>query len=100
MSGKQKYLQGFRDRLSELYLQIRDYDNRDVAMCQGIEAFMEAGILSGVVNHSELQSVIADEHMSVFGMTRQERLQMLREEALGKGDYAFFDTPTWQRDRK
>lgn len=99
MDSKDKYLQRFKVRLNEFYLQIRDYDNKDVAMAQGIEAYMEAGLALGAVSTTELEMRIATEHVSVFGVSRQERLQEAKTEALGNGDYAFFDTPAFQREK-
>jgi ABC-type polysaccharide/polyol phosphate transport system ATPase subunit len=93
MFNNQQYLQLFRVRLNEFYLQIRDYDNKDVAMAQG----MEAGLVLSAVTKSQLESLIADEHASVFGMSRLERSQEVKQEAMEVGDYAFFDTPTYQR---
>lgn len=97
MLNNQQYLQLFRVRLNEFYLQIRDYDNKDFAMAQGIEAYMEAGLALNAVTKSQLESAIADEHASVFGMSRLERSQEVKQEAMEIGDYAFFDTPTYQR---
>ena len=68
-----------------------------MALYQSIEAFMEAGLILGAVNKPELEKVISDEHVDVFGISRQDRMQKAKDEALVKGDFAFFDTPTWQR---
>lgn len=63
----------------------------------GIEAFMEAGIIIGVVTHTVLEEAIERQHMSIFGMSLIERYEHIKEEAQLRGNYEFFDRPAWER---
>ena len=93
MHVKEQYLQQFRTRLNEFYYQQYKYNNRDIAIAQGVLAFIEAGITLGAVTRSELEAVIDERHMEVFGVSRQERLQNARGKFLEVEELAFFDTP-------
>ena len=98
--GNLPYLSRLRSKLNAFYLRIRDYNDKDLVKAHGIEVFMEAGLSLNAVTQHELEQVIADEHQQVFGMSRQERLRVNKEEAIATRDYAYFDTPTWVRESK
>lgn len=93
MQRKEQYLIQFRTRLNEFYFQKYKYNNTDIAIAQGILAFIEAGIALGAVTQSELEEVIDEQHMDVFCVSRQERLQNARGKFLEVEELAFFDTP-------
>ncbi len=82
------------------YMSVRDTGVADEADNAGIKAFMEAGVITEVVTHEDLEAIIARQHMSAFGMTLDERYQQRMEEAQEKGDFEFFDQPAWVRQGK
>lgn len=94
------YLRRFREKLSAFYLKVRDYEVTDPVLAKDVEAFMEAGLCLSAVSKSELEQVIAQEHQSVFGMGLRERSLAAKQYALEKGDFSFFDLPTWRRAPK
>lgn len=95
--NKDDYLKRFGCKINAFYTQMRDYNKKDQALNQAIEAFMEAGLCLQAVTRSELEQVIAREHLAVFGMDRSERTRQEQVRATESGDYDGFDSPTWLR---
>ena len=63
-----------------------------------VDGFIAAGILIGLISKPELQTIIDTEHMSAFGMTRDERREKLKFQSKGAAiDWDIYDIPTIHR---
>jgi hypothetical protein len=63
-----------------------------------IDGFIAAGILIDLISKPELQAIIDTEHMSAFGMTRDERREKLKFQSKGVAiDWDIYDIPTIHR---
>ena len=63
-----------------------------------MDGFIAAGILIGLISKPELQTIIDTEHMSAFGMTRDERREKLKFQSKGAAiDWDIYDIPTIHR---
>mgnify|MGYP001215781411 CR=1 FL=1 len=63
-----------------------------------VEYFFASGILIDIISKPELQIVIDTEHISAFGMTRDERREKLKFQSKGVVvDWDIYDIPTIHR---
>ncbi len=63
-----------------------------------LEGFVEAGIFLGLVRSEEVDALIEQIHLSVFGMTMEEhRLHHATSWSQSKIDYSPYDEPTFER---
>jgi len=89
--NKQAYLLHLRELLQTQYEKVKNNPNKALAKNERIEGYLEAGLISGMVNRSELKQVINDAHKAVYGVTFDERKEAsLDAESL-------WDVPTWIR---
>ena len=65
------------------------------------EGFLYAGELLGLTDKAELQQLMAEAHLEVFGYALSERLdyQQQRKTALADGQFDYFDEPAISRRR-
>ncbi|HCU65882.1 MAG TPA: hypothetical protein DF774_08985 [Rheinheimera sp.] len=65
------------------------------------EGFLYAGELLGLTDKTELQQLMAEAHLEVFGYALSERLdyQQQRKTALADGQFDYFDEPAISRRR-
>jgi hypothetical protein len=77
------------------YKQLKDTNGRSQLGSEHIQGYMEAGLISGVVDKLELESTIDGSYKAVFGITFKERANVTPN-----SEYAL-DVPTWiRRGRK
>ena len=63
-----------------------------------IDGYMEAGLLAEIIDKRELQSVIDEQHIAVFGISRQERrLEMNSILETAPDNWDIYDTPAINR---
>ena len=63
-----------------------------------IDGYMEAGLLIEILDKRELQSIIDEQHIAVFGITRQERrLEMKSNLETAPDNWDIYDTPAIDR---
>ena len=59
-----------------------------------LDGFMEAGLISQLVNKADLQKTMEDAHFDVFKMTRDARSKQRSEEPDDAPDWSTYDAPT------
>jgi len=63
-----------------------------------IDGFIEAGLLIRLITKQELQEIIDEQHMDIFGETRQERREKLRSKSeVAEINWDVYDSPAIQR---
>ena len=95
---KSKYIAGIKDLL-RLFYGTKDLNSAYRKKLEfKIDGFIAAGILIDLISKPELQIVIDTEHMSAFGMTRNERREKLKFQSKGATiDWDIYDIPTIHR---
>ena len=95
---KSKYIAGIKELL-QLFYGTKDLNSAYRKKLESkIDGFIAAGILIGLISKPELQTIIDTEHMSAFGMTRNERREKLKFQSKGVPiDWDIYDIPTIHR---
>ena len=95
---KSKYIVGIKELL-QLFYGTKDLNSAYRTKLESkIDGFIAAGILIGLISKPELQTIIDTEHMSAFGMTRNERREKLKFQSKGAAiDWDIYDIPTIHR---
>jgi hypothetical protein len=95
---KSKYIAGIKELL-QLFYGTKDLNSAYRTKLESkIDGFIAAGILIGLISKPELQTIIDTEHMSAFGMTRNERREKLKFQSKGVAiDWDIYDIPTIHR---
>ena len=95
---KLKYIAGTKELL-QLFYGTKDLNSAYRKKLESkIDGFIAAGILIGLISKPELQTIIDTEHMSAFGMTRDERREKLKFQSKGVAiDWDIYDIPTIHR---
>jgi len=96
--NKIKFSDGLRALLSEYYGYAEEESAEIVAFKHKIGGYIEAGLTLNALSKGELQDLIDQEHMAVFGMTRKQRRA---DSKLGakdtKVDWGIYDAPAINR---
>jgi hypothetical protein len=95
---KSKYIAGIKELL-QLFYGTKDLNSAYRKKLESkIDGFIAAGILIDLISKPELQTIIDTEHMSAFGMTRNERREKLKFQSKGVAiDWDIYDIPTIHR---
>ena len=95
---KLKYIAGIKELL-QLFYGTKDLNSPHRKKLESkVDGFIAAGILIDLISKPELQIVIDTEHMSAFGMTRDERREKLKFQSKGAAiDWDIYDIPTIHR---
>ena len=95
---KSKYIAGIKELL-RLFYGTKDLNSAYRKKLESkIDGFIAAGILIDLISKPELQTIIDTEHMSAFGMTRNERREKLKFQSKGVAvDWDIYDIPTIHR---
>jgi hypothetical protein len=95
---KSKYIAGIKELL-QLFYGTKDLNSAYRNKLESkIDGFIAAGILIDLISKPELQAIIDTEHMSAFGMTRDERREKLKFQSKGVAiDWDIYDIPTIHR---
>ena len=70
---KERYLEAVRDKMAKLYAHGDAKPPARQQLWQEITGFLKAGELLGNFTTEELQAIIDEEHITAFGITREER---------------------------
>ena len=70
---RERYLEAVRDKMAKLYAFGEAKPPARQQLWHEITGFLEAGKVLSNVTTEELQTIIDDEHIKAFGITRQER---------------------------
>ncbi|MCS5642578.1 MAG: hypothetical protein NZ807_04855 [Dehalococcoidia bacterium] len=95
---KSKYIAGIRDLL-RLFYGTKDLNSAYRKKLEAkLDGFIAAGLLINLISEKELQNIIDEEYMTVFGMTRNERREKLKLESNETEiDWKIYDIPTIHR---
>ena len=95
---KSKYIAGIKELL-QLFYGTKDLNSAYRKKLESkVDGFIAAGILIDLISKPELQTIIDTEHMSAFGMTRDERREKLKFQSKGVViDWDIYDIPTIHR---
>ena len=95
---KLKYIAGIKELL-QLFYGTKDLNSAYRKKLESkVDGFIAAGILIDLISKPELQTIIDTEHMSAFGMTRDERREKLKFQSKGVAiDWDIYDIPTIHR---
>ena len=95
---KSKYIAGIK-QLLQLFYGTKDLNSAYRKKLESkVDGFIAAGILIDLISKPELQTIIDTEHMSAFGMTRDERREKLKFQSKGVTvDWDIYDIPTIHR---
>ena len=95
---KLKYIAGIKELL-QLFYGTKDLNSPHRKKLESkVDGFIAAGILIDLISKPELQTIIDTEHMSAFGMTRDERREKLKFQSKGVAiDWDIYDIPTIHR---
>ena len=95
---KLKYIEGIKDRLRRFYSISDTKSDHRKMLSHEIDGYMEAGLLAEIIDKRELQSVIDEQHIAVFGISRQERrLEMNSILETAPDNWDKYDTPAIDR---
>ena len=95
---KLKYIDGIKDRLRRFYSISDTKSDHRKMLSHEIDGYMEAGLLAEIIDKRELQSVIDEQHIAVFGISRQERrLEMKSNLETAPDNWDIYDTPAIDR---
>ena len=95
---KLKYIEGIKDRLRRFYSISDTKSDHRKMLSHEIDGYMEAGLLAEIIDKRELQSVIDEQHIAVFGISRQERrLEMKSNLETAPDNWDIYDTPAIDR---
>lgn len=94
---KEKYLEQIEHRL-RLIFQASKEGYKNPAEKHRIEGFMQAGVIVKLVTNAELNTLMEDVHLTVFGKTikqrKEERSTHFDDEVI---DYSGYEQPTFER---
>ena len=95
---KIKYTDGIKHRLKEFY-SIKDLKSAHrKVLGHEIDGYIEAGLLADIIDKQELQDIIDQQHIDVFGITRQERRKEMKSRSQAVPEnWDIYDTPTINR---
>ena len=95
---RERYLEAVRDKMVKLYAYGEAMPPSRQQLWHEITGFLKAGELLGNVTTEELQAIIDEEHITAFGITREERQlkQKLAAEDVEQ-DWDKYDVPPKMR---
>ena len=99
---KELYLESMRKRVRRLYVYGESHPDEKDLIAHKLDGFLEAGLLLQIFSKDQLQKVIDDEHVTIFGMSREERVKKRQEEGTSteSPDWSAYDAPATERVMK
>ena len=95
---RERYLEAVRDKMAKLYAYGEAKPPARQQLWHEITGFLKAGELLGGFMTEELQAIIDEEHVTAFGITREER--QLKQKLAAKDveqDWDKYDVPPKMR---
>jgi hypothetical protein len=86
---KERYLEAVRDKMVKLYAYGEAKPPAREQLWHEITGFLEAGKVLSNITTEELQAIIDEEHITAFGITREER--QLRQKLATEDDEQDWD---------
>jgi hypothetical protein len=93
----QRYLDGLRSKLRRLYLLEEGEGQKRLALQNNLTGYLDAAIAAELYTKEELQKIIHDVHLEVYGKTVSERRLEKADPTSDELDWSYFEQPTWQR---
>ena len=95
---RERYLEAVRDKMVKLYAYGEAKPPARQQLWHEITGFLKAGELLGNFTTEELQAIIDEEHITAFGITREERqLKQNLPKADDEQDWDKYDVPPKMR---
>ena len=96
---KELYLESIRKRARHLYVYGESHPDEKDLIAHKLDGFLEAGLLLQIFNKDQLQQVIDEEHVTIFGMSRKERVKKRQQEGISpaSADWSAYDAPATER---
>ena len=95
---KERYLEAVRDKMAKLYAYGEAKPPAREQLWHEITGFLEAGKVLSNITSEELQAIIDEEHVTAFGITREERqLKQNLPKADDEQDWDKYDVPARMR---
>ena len=95
---KERYLEAVRDKMAKLYAYGEAKPPAREQLWHEITGFLKAGELLGGFMTEELQAIIDEEHVTAFGITREERqLKQKLAKTDDEQDWDKYDVPPRMR---
>jgi hypothetical protein len=95
---KERYLETLRDKMAKLYAYGEAKPPAREQLWHEITGFLKAGELLGGFMTEELQAIIDEEHVTAFGITREERqLKQKLAKTDDEQDWDKYDVPPRMR---
>ncbi len=97
---RRKYLAKLAAKLRDFYTAQHQEQEANIKLTatekvkSQLDGFMEAGLISQLVNKADLQKALGEAHFEVFKKTRDERRKQLTKETGAKLDWSIYDEPT------
>ena len=97
---RRKYLAKLAAKLRDFYTAQHQEQEANIKLTatekakSQLDGFMEAGLISQLVNKADLQKTVDEAHFDVFKMTLSERSKQLTEETEAELDWSLYDAPT------
>lgn len=88
------FFSSLKKRLVHLYSCDESSANQKPLIQAGVEGFFESAICMKIVTRDEVQKVIDDTHLKIYGMSRSERQKVTNASGdRSDPDYSIYDTP-------
>ncbi len=94
---KERYLEAVRDKMAKLYAYGDAKPPARQQLWHQITGFLEAGELLGNITAEELQTIIDEEHLRAFGITREARQLKQTLATDDEQDWDKYDVPPKMR---
>ena len=99
---KEIFIESLRNRVGHLYVYGESHPDEKDLIAHKLDGFLEAGLLLQIFSKDQLQQVIDEEHVNVFGMSREERAKKMQKEGISPEsvDWSAYDAPASERVMK
>jgi hypothetical protein len=97
MDMKSRFVSDLKRQLREIYEQLKLQGKMPAQIKSRAEGFMLAGRRLGLVEKSELETLMENVHMEVFGLSINERRLMQLKGEQFEIDWSYYDKPITER---
>ena len=95
---KELLIESLRKRVRHLYIYGESHPKEKPEMVAKLDGFLEAASLLRVCGTDDLQEVIDEEHLAIFGLSRLERAERrAAEDEVDKADWSVYEAPALDR---
>ena len=99
---KEIFIESLRKRVGHLYVYGESHPDEKDLIAHKLDGFLEAGLLLQIFSKDQLQRIIDEEHVTIFGMSREERAKRRQQEGTSpeSADWSAYDAPASERVMK